>query len=283
MLAICGVAVSAQTPAPAPVNKFQLTVDSIMRGPALVGYPPSDLRWSGDSKELYFEWRMPGEDEAATWVVGREGGQPRRLSDEERRAAPLANGAWDAARRRILGTDRGDIVVIDTVARKRRDITRTTGNESSPRWARGGTHVTFVRDNNLFIVPVEGASTGTLVQLTDASARRTDPRPTDSQRVVREEEQKLLDWVEQEAERRKRREARDRARALPKFELAERQTIVDAALSADETYAYLVVERSRAGARPRRCRASSANRRTPRRSRRATRSATRRIGAASRS
>ena len=36
---------------------------------------------------------------------------------------------------------------------------------------------------------------------------------------MREEEGKLLDWVEQEAARRKRREARDRARALPKFEL----------------------------------------------------------------
>ncbi len=101
-----------------------------MRGPALVGYPPSDLRWSGDSKEVYFEWRMPGEDEAATWVVGRDGGAPRRLTDEERKKAPLANGSWDQSRRRILGVDRGDIVVIDTVDRSRRDITRTTGNES---------------------------------------------------------------------------------------------------------------------------------------------------------
>src|SRR5215208_3337438 len=100
ILGICGVVVSAQTPAPAAA-KFPLTVDSIMRGPKLVGYPPSDLRWSGDSKELYFEWRMSGEDEAATWVVSRDGGQPRRLSDAERRNAPLANGDWDATRRRV--------------------------------------------------------------------------------------------------------------------------------------------------------------------------------------
>ena len=40
-----------------------------------------------------------------------------------------------------------------------------------------------------------------------------------------------------------------------KFELAERQTIVDAALSADETYAYLLVTRSRAGADGGTCRA----------------------------
>jgi len=75
-----------QTPAP---TGFPLTVDSIMRGPELVGNPPSNLRWSGDSQSLYFEWLMPKEDVPATWVVARAGGPPRRLSDAERRLAPL--------------------------------------------------------------------------------------------------------------------------------------------------------------------------------------------------
>jgi dipeptidyl aminopeptidase/acylaminoacyl peptidase len=248
-LVLCAVAITAdQQPAPA-TGRFALTVDSIMRGPTLVGYPPWSLRWSGDSKELYFEWRMPGEDEAATWVVGRDGGAPRRLSDDERLAAPLTTGLWDAPRRRILGVDRGDIVVIDTVARRRHEITRTTATESNPRWVRDGTHITFVRDNNLYIVPVEGPSSGTLVQLTDIAPRPNDPRLTDSQRVLKEEEQKLLDWVAQEAERRKRREARLEARALPKFELVERQSVVDAALSGDGAHAFLIVsERAQARA-----------------------------------
>src|SRR5688572_23894513 len=243
-------AVSASTQAPV----FSLTVDSIMRGSELVGHPPNNLRWSGDSKELYFEWRMPKEDEAATWVVSRDGGTPRRLADSERRNAPLPNGQWDAARRRVLGIDRGDVVVIDTVARRRIDVTRTTGAESSPRWTRGETHVTFIRDNNLFIVPVESVGAGSLVQLTDVSARRTDPRTTDSQKFLKDEEAKLLDWVEEEAARRKRRESLDRARALPKFELAERQTIADAAVSGDGRFVYLVMNeraQSRASQVPR--------------------------------
>src|SRR5438128_8744550 len=78
-------------------STFPLTVDSIMRGPKLVGYPPSDLRWSGDSKELYFEWRTPGEHEPGTWVVGRDGGAPRRLSDEQRLSAPPARASGTAA------------------------------------------------------------------------------------------------------------------------------------------------------------------------------------------
>src|SRR5687768_9934612 len=102
---------TADKQAPSP---FSLTVDNIMRGPELVGNPPNSLRWSGDSKELYFEWLMPKEDQAATWVVSRDGGAPKRLSESERRHAPLPNGQWDSSRRRILGVDRGDIVVIDT-------------------------------------------------------------------------------------------------------------------------------------------------------------------------
>src|SRR5213079_1140683 len=83
-------------------DPFSLTVDSIMRGPKLVGYPPTGLRWAGDSSRLYFEWRRPEDEDVSTWVVDRNGGEPRKLSDEERRNAPPVNGTWDKAHRRVL-------------------------------------------------------------------------------------------------------------------------------------------------------------------------------------
>jgi dipeptidyl aminopeptidase/acylaminoacyl peptidase len=225
-------------------SPFPLTIDSIMRGPKLVGYPPSDLRWSGDSKELYFEWRTPGEDEAATWVVGRDGGAPRRLTDEERRSAPPAEGRWDRAHRRVIAAQDGDIVLIDTVARTRRPLTRTTATESSPRWARDETHVTFVRENNVFIVPVGDTNGSLFVQLTDVSTKKPDPPATDSQKFLKEEELKLLEAVKQAAEQKKRKESKEQAYALPKFELQERQSVTDAALGADDLLYMLVTERT---------------------------------------
>jgi dipeptidyl aminopeptidase/acylaminoacyl peptidase len=234
---------SAVPPRGHSTSGFDLTIESIMRGPDLVGYPPDDLRWSGDSKELYFEWRMPGADRPDTWVVGRDGGPPRRLTESERRQAPLPSGQWDRDWRRILGIDAGDVVIVDTVERRRTDITRTTAAESSPRWALGGQAVTFVRDNNLYLAPIaaEDGPAGGLLQLVDAAPRRSDPERSDSQRFLRDEEVRLLDWVREEKARRERREARDRERALPRFELAERQSITDAAISADGRHAYLLV------------------------------------------
>ena len=219
-----------------------------MRGPKLVGYPPAGLRWAGDSSRLFFEWRRPGDDEASTWVVARDGGAPRKLSEEERRTAPPVAGRWDAARRRVLFIDRGDIVMLDTVAGTRRQITRTTGNEANPRWARRESAVTFTRDNNLFLVPLDG---GELTQLTDVQPRKRDPRETDSQKFVKAEEQKLIEHTRIEAEKKKKAEEKDKAHALPKFELADRQSATDLQLSPDGTHVFiLVAERSETAKRP---------------------------------
>src|SRR5689334_10727770 len=114
----------AQSRPSAPAAGFALTVDSIMRGPDLVGYPPENLRWSADSRTLFFDWRRPGEDEASTYSVGRDGGTPVKLSDEQKKSVPPPNGRWDTAHRRVVFADHGDIVLLDA-AGARRMITPT--------------------------------------------------------------------------------------------------------------------------------------------------------------
>ncbi len=132
--------ISAEQPAfRKPSAGLELTIDNIMRGPDLVGYPPTALRWSGDSQKLYFEWRKPGEEEASTYSVGRNGGTPEKLTDDQTKNIPSANGRWDKARRRVLFVDDGDVVVVDTQTGARRQITRTAGGEGNPRWARNET------------------------------------------------------------------------------------------------------------------------------------------------
>jgi dipeptidyl aminopeptidase/acylaminoacyl peptidase len=239
-----GVVIPAQKAA-AP----RLTVDTIMRGPDLVGYPPTGLRWSADSKHLYFEWRKPGEEESSTYVVGRDGGEPRKLTDAETKDVPPANGRWDAAHRRMLFNDGGDVVIFDSTIGKRRSLTRTTAAESSPRWARNDTHVTFVREGNLFIMPVDGSASPLVAQLTDNGPRRGEPRPTESQRFLRDEEEKLLDYVREQKERKKKDEEKAKKEKLPSLELQDRQTAGDLMLSPDGAHVFVVVAERPAGSK----------------------------------
>jgi len=224
---------------------FPLTVDSIMRGPDLVGSAPSGVRWSGDSTKVYFEWRRPGEDEASTWVVGREGGEPRQLTDEERKLVPPANGGlWDDAHRRVLFADAGDVVIVDTVAGTRTEITRTVDRESGPRWAKNETHVTFVRDGNLFIAPVEGGAG--VIQLVEVATKRPEPRLTESQQFLKDEEAKLIEYTRKQIEEQKKAEAEQDAERPPRLELADGQSAMDLQLSPDGTHVFVIVnERAR--------------------------------------
>jgi dipeptidyl aminopeptidase/acylaminoacyl peptidase len=225
---------------------FELSVDSIMRGPKLVGYPPSALRWSADSRELYFEWRRPGEEEASTYAVGRDGGEPRKLSDDERKKVPPAGGVWDSARRRVLFAEDGDIVLVDAAARTRQQITRTSGAESNPRWARGETAVTFTRDNNLFMVSL---SEGAIRQLTDVVPRKREARDTDSQKYLKSEEQKLIEYTREEAERKKKAEDKRKKDALPQYELQEGQSVPDLSLAPDGDHVFMIVVDRAGGAK----------------------------------
>ena len=230
--------------APKPAATFPLTVDSIMRGPDLVGYPPSSLRWSADSQKLYFDWRKPGEDESSTYVVGREGGAPVKLSEAEEKNVPPANGRWDDGHKRLLFGDRGDVVILENGAR--RWLTKTTAGESSPRWAKHETAVTYVRDGNLFLVDLGGAG---LRQLTDNAAKKPEPRLTDSQKFIRGEEEKLLEAVRDAKEKKEKAEAKQKADKLPGIELQDRQTVVDSMLSPDGTHAFVLVAERPAGAK----------------------------------
>ncbi len=220
--------------------KFRLSIDSIMRGPKLVGYPSSALRWSGDSRRLYFEWREREADETSTWVVKADGAGLRKLSEEERKAAPPAMAVWDREHRRALAVAGGDIVLIDSVAGTRQLITRTTAGESNPRWARNETEVSFSRDNCLYVVPL-GEGGDRLVQINDAGPRKRDPQSTDSQKYLEKEESGLIEAVKEAEKRRKKNEERAEKDKLPLLELTERQSTSDIMLTNDEQYVYALV------------------------------------------
>ena len=246
-LVACAPALLAQAPA-TKTEKLQLTVDSIMRGPDLVGYAPDGLRWSPDSQKLYFDWRKPGEEEPSTYWVSRGGGTPTKLTDEQKKNVAPANGRWDKARKRVVFTDRGDIVMLDASG-VRRWITRTTAAEANPRWVRHDTAISYVREGNLFVVPVDGSGNAIVQQLTDVAPKRNEPRITDSQRFIREEQERLLEVVKEQKDKKKKAEEKDKQDKLPALELQDRQNAVDLMLSPDDTHVFVLVSERPVGAR----------------------------------
>ncbi|HEX8457515.1 MAG TPA: prolyl oligopeptidase family serine peptidase [Pyrinomonadaceae bacterium] len=240
-------AAAARSASTQSAKQFELTVDSIMRGAALVGYEPTGVRWSQDGARVYFRWKQANEPrlkEFDTYVVNRDGTGLRKLSEEEaRNTAPPTGGDLSKDKRWTVFTDEGDIYLYEHARGARRQLTRTTEAELNPRFTRDGRRVLFTRQNNLYALSLEG---GLLEQLTDirvgGGGGGGSARGTESQEVLKKEERTLLEAVRERAERREEQEAKRKAREKRKpFNVPAGQTVASLTLSPDGAYVLAVV------------------------------------------
>jgi dipeptidyl aminopeptidase/acylaminoacyl peptidase len=233
-----GFAQSAQA-----TGRLPLTVDTIMRGPGLYGYAPRAVRWSGDSKQVFFEWKRHDEPTAkdfSTYVVQRDGKGLRKLTDDEAREAPPAAGDDTRDWKLTLSSDEGDVYLYDRLAGRRRRLTQTGDTESNPRFTQDEKRIAYVRGSNLYVLD---PSDGSLVQMTDIrppgppGPDEDEKKGTDSQEFLKAEEKALLDIVRERLERREEQKAK-RKKANPRkpFRLAARQSVGRLQLAPDESY-----------------------------------------------
>ena len=149
-----------------PAGNFSLTIDNIMRGPGLVGYEPAGVRWSYDSRNIYFQWKQAAQPPDApmdTYTVNRDGYGLRKLSDDEVRKLP-GNGELSKDRRWMVYSQNGDIFLMDNSTGAIRQVTKTTEAETNPRFLPDGKRISFTRAGNLYLMSLD---TGFIEQLTD--------------------------------------------------------------------------------------------------------------------
>src|SRR5438067_4834801 len=231
--------VSAQKQSAPATKPFELTVDSIMRGPRLVGYPPAGVYWSQDSQRVYFRWKQPDEPrlkEMSLYVVNRDGSGLRRLTDEEAKQAPPANGELSKDKSMTVLTDEGDIFIYDHAKQTRRQITKTVYAETNPHFTFDKRRIYFTRLNNLYVMSLDG---GSIEQFTDirigaAPVPSTTPNGTDSQEYLKKEERALLDAVREKAEQHEEQEKKRKEREKRKpFNIPTGQGVANLSLSPD--------------------------------------------------
>jgi dipeptidyl aminopeptidase/acylaminoacyl peptidase len=235
----------AQQPGAQAQRPFELTVDSIMRGPDLVGYQPTGVYWARDNSRVYFRWKRAGEPrlrEQDLYVVNSDGAGLRKLTEEEARQAPPAAGELSKDKTMTVFTDEGDVFLYDHAKGGRRQLTRTVESESNAHFTRDQRGVYFTRASNLYRMPLDG---GALEQLTDirvpppgapaagAGAQRAGAAG-ENQEYLRKEERRLLEVVRERAEQREEVEKRRRERETRRaYAVPAGQNVTSLALAPD--------------------------------------------------
>jgi dipeptidyl aminopeptidase/acylaminoacyl peptidase len=174
-VALCAAPVVAQTPKP-----FDFSIKNIMRGPELYGRQPQNVRWSADSRWIYFTWLEPGTD----WrempkqfrVRAVVGAKPERVSLQQidSTGSRFTAGQRSHNGRYAVVEFNGDLYINDLTTGTTRRLTQTVEPERAPQFSTSDREIFFVRSNNIYSIDL---STGFLRQLTDI---RQGPAPVDS-------------------------------------------------------------------------------------------------------
>jgi dipeptidyl aminopeptidase/acylaminoacyl peptidase len=255
VLSACATATAEVSPRPAaaPVTAapeartvpadFDLSVASIMRGEQLVGRSPNQVRWSPDSRFVYFRWRDPEVADTTTHIyrVAAEGGEPEMLADTlAERVMPAAGGTWSADGARFAFVRGGNVFVAERDGRERQ-ITDTGRPERNPHFSRQGRTVHFLSGNDVYAVDLDGGPFRQLVEIrTDNEPRERDP---EGQRgFLHEQQEELFGVIRDRARERERREEVEEARTrVPRIHIGQGRSLGSAEVSQSGRYLLITV------------------------------------------
>jgi dipeptidyl-peptidase-4 len=164
-------------PLPALAQNQRLTPERAFASPDLAGPTAKGVAFSPDGRLVtYLRSKPENQRVQDLWAVPVDGGEPRRLVD----AAALSTGAalseaeiarrermritatgvvsysWDEQGRQLLVPVDGDLWVADAATGATRRLTETKGDEIDARVSPRGGFVSYVREQNLYVRPLNG-------------------------------------------------------------------------------------------------------------------------------
>ena len=184
-----------------------LTVEKIMRDPKWMGISPENIRWSDDSKKIYFEWNPDNADRAELYSVTPTNIKPEKVSIDERKYLGAHNGLWEEQRYIAPSNGQwnrnhtlkvyeknGDIWLSETKTGKVRQLTNTTDFENNPSFNGDESRILFKRGDNLYSLTLNG---GELVQLTNFihTPAKKEGAGNEQERWLKSEQLELFDII----------------------------------------------------------------------------------------
>jgi dipeptidyl aminopeptidase/acylaminoacyl peptidase len=179
-----------------------LTVEKIMRDPKWIGVAPSNVYWSEDSKQVYFNWNPQRNAGDSLYTISPTNRAPVAVSPAVRRNLAPANGEYNKARTKKLYEKNGDLFMLDITTGKVTQITNTVIREFNPMFTLDEKRVTFMADLNLFSWEI---ATGSFAQLTDfkRGTKKSDTKQSEQEKWLATDQLAYFNILKQRSDNKK--------------------------------------------------------------------------------
>ncbi|WP_266180142.1 S9 family peptidase [Dyella humicola] len=155
-LLFAGLAALAALPAAAlspSAAGGKLDLETIMANPDWIGTAVESPYWSVDGRSVYYSLKRDGSKVRDLYRVDPASGQSTKL---DAAAVAQADGApvFDRAHRYAAFVRHGDVFLVDLASGRRVQVTRSTDEESSPRFSSDDRRLQYRQGNNWFVYDI---------------------------------------------------------------------------------------------------------------------------------
>lgn len=189
-----------------------LTIEKIMRDPKWIGVSPTDIRWSDDSKKIYFKWNPAKTETDELYAVTPANIKPQKLSIAEQRNLTNLAGNWNKNYTQKVFEKNGDLFLENIKTSKIIQLTNTEQEENTPVFSGDESEVIFKQGNNLFALKLNGGQLRQLTNFVRSSKNKKGPETLNDQQLwLKKQQMELFDVIKKEAKEDKQDSAKNAA------------------------------------------------------------------------
>jgi dipeptidyl aminopeptidase/acylaminoacyl peptidase len=180
-------------------SQSRLTVDKIMQDPKWIGTSPTNISWSEDSKNIYFNWNPEKNLGDSLYVHNLQNQKTEKLSSKQRENLSPA-GTYSNDQTKKVFVKEGDLYVHFLRTNLIKRIMQTVDMESSPEFSLDDENIIFRKGQNFF---AQNIYHGFVKQLTDfqAGSKSAEKKKNDEELWLEKDQLELFDVLEERKNR----------------------------------------------------------------------------------
>jgi len=181
-----------------------LTVEKIMRDPKWMGVSPSNIRWSDDSKKIYFNWNPNSTERDELFSITASNLKPQKVSLDEQRDMTPENGRWNKKHTLKIFERNGDIYLLNVRNGKIAQLTNTTDRELYPTFTGDESGIIYTNAaNNLYKINLAQGGLTQLTNFVKAASGSKKNNDNQQEKWLKKQQLEFFDIIKEEDKDRK--------------------------------------------------------------------------------
>ncbi len=178
-------------------NRSNLSIEKIMQDPVKwIGSLPEDIHWDESGKHIYFNWNPDGDTLTSLYKYSLSSGKTEKVPSTEKRMLTDRNGSYNRTKSLKVFIRNGNLFLLDIRKGTEKQLNNWPENISSAKFALNDTHVTFMKDQALFLLNL---STGTATQIVQfvQEEKKKETRPDAQAGWLEQQQLELFDVLKE--------------------------------------------------------------------------------------